>query len=93
MQSRLDSILRQKIPQTHHPNLQVYKLINLFPLLRLGLLSGFPPLLLEGGLRSALVLPPLLWATVVLPSFSLTIVISLKRDRLLMNNYNTTKSH
>ena len=44
---------------------------------RLGLLSGFPPLLLEGGLRSALVRPPL-WAIVVLPSFSLTIVISLQ---------------
>ena len=51
-------------------------------LLRLGLLSGFPPLLLEGGLRSALVLPPL-WAIVVLPSFSLTIVISLKERRQL----------
>ena len=56
------------------------KNVTLLYLLRLGLLSGFPPLLLDGGLRSALVLPPL-WAIVVLPSLSLTIVISLKRGK------------
>ena len=59
---------------------------------RLGLLSGLPPLLLEGGLRSALVRPPL-WAIVVLPSFSLTIVISLQERKMINFVYKFAKKY